>query len=200
MKQQGWDRRPIALTVWCCAFAGLHVFWALGGSVGLASSAGAELAARRPVAFVVFGLWGVAALLLAGAGLVRAVQRARPPWRRAGGWLIVSVGAVLLVRGVAVEILLLTDAGGVRTAVGPSQTRWSLVLWNPWFVLGGALFIGAGLRPSITRRRRSVRSVASVREAVREQDRDRNGTDDGDDRDNPHAVRLQDVVENHDIA
>jgi hypothetical protein len=46
------------------------------------------------------------------------------------------------VRGIALEVLLVTDIAGIRAAVGPLETRWSLILWNPWFVLGAALFIG----------------------------------------------------------
>jgi hypothetical protein len=50
------------------------------------------------------------------------------------GWL---GGAVLLARGLLLEVVLLTGAGGIPSAVGPLETRWSLILWNPWFVVGG---------------------------------------------------------------
>jgi hypothetical protein len=52
----------------------------------------------------------------------------------------------LLARGIVVELALAVNLGGVRDSVGSSQTRWSLALWNPWFVLGGALFMVGGLR------------------------------------------------------
>ncbi|WP_197285040.1 DUF3995 domain-containing protein [Sciscionella sediminilitoris] len=132
---------PAAL--WCLLFAALHLFWALGGALGLASSAGAELASRRPAWFVLGGLWGVAAVLLIGAWFCAGMVR----WRLSGipqrfvavlGWL---GGAVLLARGVLVELLLATDAAGLSTEVGAEQTRWSLVLWNPWFMLGGVLVL-----------------------------------------------------------
>ncbi|NKS56361.1 DUF3995 domain-containing protein [Rhodococcus hoagii] len=160
---RGRDWIAVGAIVWCCAFAALHVFWALGGSAGLASSAGAELAARRPTAFVVLGLWGVAALLLAAAVVVGVAVNAQLPTRlgRILGWLIGAGGLVMLARGVMVEILLITDAGGVRTAVGPEQTHWSLVLWNPWFVVGGLAFIWSGR--SVMRRWPSVRSARLVK-------------------------------------
>ncbi len=129
--------------LWCLLFAVLHLYWALGGTLGLASSAGAELASRRPSWFVLGGLWGVAVVLLIGAGFCAGMVR----WRLSGtlqravavlGWL---GGAVLLARGVLVELLLATDATGLATEVGAEQTRWSLFLWNPWFVLGGALVL-----------------------------------------------------------
>lgn len=135
-------RRPAATAaiVWCGLFAAVHVFWALGGSVGLASSAGARIAASRPLAFVLLGLWGVAAALLLGAVLIAWCTR-DVRWRRLGGVAIGVVGAALLARGVLVEVLLLADVGGVRQSVGADETRWSLLLWNPWFVLGGALWL-----------------------------------------------------------
>nr|WP_243867387.1 DUF3995 domain-containing protein [Actinophytocola oryzae] len=125
--------------VWCVLFAVLHIYWAAGGAVGLASSAGADLAAHRPPWFVLLGLWGVALLLLAGA----AFSVGTTCWRLTGrlrramvilGWL---GGIGLLARGLLLEVVLLTGAGGVASAVGPSQTQWSLILWNPWFALGG---------------------------------------------------------------
>lgn len=41
---------------WAAAFAVLHVYWALGGSAGLAGSAGEQLATERPGWFVAVGL------------------------------------------------------------------------------------------------------------------------------------------------
>jgi hypothetical protein len=128
--------------VWCLVFAALHVFWAVGGQTGLASSAGAELAARRPVSFVVFGLWGVAAILAAGALLAAwaAWGHPRTRWLRGLRILAVVVAAGLLLRGVLVEAALTANLGGVRQQVGPLETHWSLVLWNPWFIIGGICF------------------------------------------------------------
>ena len=128
--------------VWCCIFAALHVFWALGGSAGLASSAGTELAARRPVGFVLAGLWGVAALLLAGGALIYRAATADMSRRvhRVSAGVLGVAGTGLVLRGAGVEALLLADAG-IRSAVGPLETHWSLILWNPWFVIGGSLLI-----------------------------------------------------------
>lgn len=132
---------------WCIAFAGLHLYWALGGSTGLASSAGQDLASRRPATFVVFGLYGVALTLLAGAALIVLVSIPGPMHRRSAPTALVGViGIGLLMRGVALEILLATDVAGLRARVGPLEARWSQVLWNPWFALGGALFIATALQ------------------------------------------------------
>ena len=142
-----WRRLAASMAlVWCLAFAVLHLFWAAGGSLGLATSAGRDLATRRPTSFVVLGLYGVAVLCLLGAALVIAVMASRPSRRRRfATWLAIAVGAVPLFRGVALQVVLAAGIGDLRQQVGPSEAHWSLVLWNPWFVLGGALFLVVGV-------------------------------------------------------
>lgn len=130
-----------AACTWCALFAAVHVYWAVGGDAGLASSAGADLATRRPTAFVLLGLWGVALMLLTGAAFGVGLARWRPSGglRRAMailGWL---TGTALLARALLLELVLLTGTGDVASSVGPLETHWSLILWNPWFALGGLL-------------------------------------------------------------
>ncbi|MFJ5197033.1 DUF3995 domain-containing protein [Streptomyces sp. NPDC088394] len=125
---------------WAVAFAVLHFFWALGGSWGLSVSAG-PLAEERPGWFVTVGLWGVGLLCLVGGVLGWLLARPRPRDRagrmvRALGW---CACAVLLVRGISVEVLLIGTAGE-RLDVSPEQRLWTLLLWNPWFLVGGLVF------------------------------------------------------------
>jgi hypothetical protein len=131
-----------AATGWSVLFAALHLYWALGGTVGLVESSGSRLAADRPTWFVVVGLYGVALVLLAAAAL--GVALARGPLtgraRRFLPLLAAGVAAVLLVRSVGVEVLLLTDAGYGQGAISPAQRWWSLALWNPWFLMGAVAF------------------------------------------------------------
>ncbi len=116
-------------------------YWALGGSWGLSVSAG-PLAVERPGWFVVVGLWGVGMLCLVGGVLGWLLARPRP--RSLAGRAVKALGwcvcAVLLVRGIAVELLLLTATAGQETGVSPEQRLWTLVLWNPWFLVGGLVF------------------------------------------------------------
>lgn len=133
-------------SLWASLFALLHLFWALDGSWLLRSSAGAVLARDRPTWFVIVGLWGVALLLAAAVALGLTLARGRISGRAERLLALLSglVGACLLLRGLGVELLLLTDAGGIASNVGQGQTRLSLVLWNPWFVIGGLAFAAAG--------------------------------------------------------
>ncbi len=119
--------------MWCGLIACLHLFWALGGLIGLASSAGHDLAERRPVSFIIFGLFGVALCLLIGIAVIAITQSARIArrWRHAAAVLLAVVGVGVAIRGVALELLLATNAGGLRASVGPLETHWSLVLWSP---------------------------------------------------------------------
>ena len=150
---------------WASLFAALHFFWALGGSVGLATSAGRQLAEDRPGWFVAGGLWGVGSLLLVAAALALALAGAIVRGRRRlvlvlGG---AAVALLLLIRGIGVKVLLLSGALDGNTVLEPGQRHWTLMLWNPWFVAGGAAFglSTLGLRGRPTRDgRRWVRGRA----------------------------------------
>ena len=135
--------------LWCALFAGVHVYWGLGGAAGLAESAGVELASDRPGWFVGVGLWGVAGLLVVTA-IVLGVLAHRPAkddrlrGRRAAFRVVALAGVLLLVRGLLLELALPLDLGGLASAIGPEQTRWSVAVWNPWFIAGGMAFLIAG--------------------------------------------------------
>ena len=149
---------------WAGLFAVLHLFWAAGGALGLAESAGQELAAERPLWFVAAGLYGVALALVAAAGL--GVLLARSPLTGRAGPLLPLLGAgvaiLLLVRAVGIQALLLSDAGYGGGAVSPAQRWWTLLLWNPWFLFGGLLFglaAGAARRSLLAAGRRNYEEV-----------------------------------------
>ncbi|WKX72683.1 DUF3995 domain-containing protein [Streptomyces sp. XD-27] len=133
--------------MWAAAFAGLHFYWAVGGDVGLSVSAG-PLATERPLWFVVAGLWGVGALCLLGARLAWLLARSRLRGVPAlpARWLGWGVSALLLARGIGIEVLLLTDTTHLDASVSAEQRAWTLALWNPWFIAGGLAFGLATLR------------------------------------------------------
>ena len=119
----------------------LHLYWALGGTVGLAESAGRRLAEERPVEFVLGGLYCVAVALLVAAALGTALARVPVTGRRLLLPVLgAGVAAVLVLRAVAVHLVLLSDAGYGGGAISAAQRTWTLWVWNPWFLVGGCLF------------------------------------------------------------
>ncbi|MGX8909385.1 hypothetical protein ACR820_29855 [Streptomyces netropsis] len=58
-----------------------------------------------------------------------------------------GASALLLARGIGVEVLLLTTSTThLDSSVSASQRAWTLALWNPWFIAGGLAFGFAALR------------------------------------------------------
>ena len=154
-----WGYGPAA---WAGAFAALHLYWALGGSVGLPESAGVTLATERPAWFVLGALYGVAGALLVAAVLGVALARGTITGRRRLLPLLgTGVAALPVLRAVGIEILLLTDTGYGDGAVDADQRRWTLALWNPWFLAGGAAFGTAAL--AAHRAARSTPAAAAAR-------------------------------------
>ncbi|MDN3460502.1 DUF3995 domain-containing protein [Rhodococcus sp. APC 3903] len=139
-------------TGWALMFAAAHFYWALGGQVGLDVSAGPELAANRPSWFVAGGLCGVGLLLLAGAGVAMLLDGASSVLPRSvrGARLLVSAGtlaaAITLLRGVGLELLMITGVVQAGEGITEAQISWTWMVWNPWFVLGGTFFAAATLR------------------------------------------------------
>ena len=109
--------------------------------MGLDVSSGERLASERPAWFVAGGLWGVGFLCLIGAAVALGLRRRGVRGRR---WRLLQllgygISALLLVRGVLIEVLLLFGVSAVGE-VSAAQKFWTLAVWNPWFILGGVLF------------------------------------------------------------
>ena len=117
-----------AAAMWCGLFACLHLFWALGGSIGLASSAGHDLAERRPVSFVIFGLFGVALCLHLGIAVIAITQSARIArrWRHAAAVLLAVVGVGLAIRVWPWNYFSLRTPVGCGRALGPWRLTGAL--------------------------------------------------------------------------
>ena len=117
------------------------------GTAGLVSSAGRNWPPGGRSGSSSSGLWGVGLLLLVEAGLALKLTRRQASGRlrclvTVAGW---AVSLVLLLRGIGIEVLLLSGFYESNSAVTSSQVYWSLVLWNPWFILGGMAFALASL-------------------------------------------------------
>ena len=128
---------------WALIFALPSFYWAVGGTVGMSTIA------RDPDAisllnepFVVFGtgLLKVLSGMLALA-LVQPWERRFGHWLRRATW---AAGGFLVVYGAALQIqhgLMLARLVDTPDALGTTAARWHFWLWDPWWLLGGVLFL-----------------------------------------------------------
>ncbi len=138
------DGAAYAACAWAVVFAAASFYWAAGGTVG-ADTVGSVIT-RLPG--IVALLWVTGALKVIGAllalALVRPWGRVLPRWLLltlswAGGVGLTAYGAIpLVVNGLMVA--------GVLHVPGPvdwTLIRWHVFLWDPWWLLGGLLFVAA---------------------------------------------------------
>jgi hypothetical protein len=149
----------VAALVVGALFAGMSVYWGLGGS-RLVDTVGGGLAAQG------YARSAVAVVLVWGAAIVKTVASALPwvavtrspasAWRRplrALTWL----EAVILVTygGLLTAVGLLVQADVIRADADADQLalRWHAYLWDPWFLIWGLLVVAALLtsRPDASR-------------------------------------------------
>lgn len=126
---------------WAFLFAALSFFWAAGGRTGLHPLE--QQAASNNLAWIAINLG--AGVLKALAGLI-AVAIVRSWGPRSYRKFLVAVAWVL---GVGMSLYgglgLISDVLHVTGVINdPASWKWFflyLVLWDPWWVLGGALFV-----------------------------------------------------------
>ena len=129
-----------AACVWAVAFAAVHLYWVRGGTVGLPPGMSVfrnTLLLAIDIAAIPLCL--VAALLALALARVR-VRRLPRRLLRIAAW---GACAVLLVHSLPTivgDVMLLL---GLRTAALTPVDRFSMYLYEPWFMVGGLLFGGA---------------------------------------------------------
>ena len=144
---------------WAFIFAAMSCYWALAVMLGADQFPGVLAAARstgrvfeeqaraRDPQLIAL-LWVTGALKVVAGLIALAVVRAwdrRIPrgLRLVAAWL---VGGFVTLYAVANLIDHALMAAGVRhtpEGLGSTALRWHLVFWDPWWLLGGLLFLGA---------------------------------------------------------
>ena len=130
-----------AVCAWALGFAVVSFFWAAGGTLGVHTIAAQPEKLASPRALWIIGLMKLLPGLLALALVL--------PWGRVlphgvlrvvamtvGGLLILYGGANLVDHG-----LMAADVTHTPAVLGRTAVRWHLLLWDPWWVLGGLLMI-----------------------------------------------------------
>lgn len=136
-----------AACAWAFVFAALSFYWAIGGTVGIDTIGPAitkPVLAHDPIWVAL--IWGTGALkVIAGLvalALVCSWGRLVPRWLLLiAAWSACAVMA--LYEGAASWVqhgLMAAGAIGIPAGLGATALRWHLVLWDPWWLLGGVLF------------------------------------------------------------
>jgi hypothetical protein len=157
-----------AASAWAFAFAAMSLYWAAGGTFGVGTQADSirELAVTRPAWFVAT-LW-VTGVMKATAGLI-ALALVRP-WGRAIPPRMVVVAAwgtgvlLALYGGANLAVRAMMGLGVLSTpeSMRSAAARWHLLVWDPWWLLGGILFCAAAWTyPRYHRRRAGDRRAES---------------------------------------
>jgi hypothetical protein len=136
-----------AACIWALVFAAISFYWAAGGTAGSDTIGPAITNMAHDPAFIAV-LWGTGTLKLLGGFLALALVR---PWGRAlprrvlltaawgGGILISLYGAASWVQ----EGLMVVGVIRIPTGLGHTAAVWHVLLWDPWWLLGGTLFLSA---------------------------------------------------------
>jgi len=143
------DRHPStaarAAAAWAFVFAAMSFYWALGGRLSVGTQARSIREQIDDPGFVAV-LWVTGALKV-GAGvialaLVRPRGERRPP-RALSVVAGVLAAGLLLYGGLGWVQALLWQTGvqDVPASVGATAARWKLLFWEPFWVLGGVLFL-----------------------------------------------------------
>ena len=145
-----------AACVWALLFALMSFYWALGGQLGLNTlGAGIRALAHDPGFVAIVWLTGIAKVIggLFALTLVRPWAHWLPPiWKLALAWIggagLALYGGVNLI----VEWLVVVGVIQMNGLEVTEGIRWHAWLWDPWWLLGGVLFLLAAWRYRRSRR------------------------------------------------
>lgn len=150
-KTMGAGRWPVYAAIgWTVLFAGMSFYWAMGGMLGTRSLGGAiyEKALHPDPSFRLV-VWATGFVKLAGvlplAGLLAA--GIGPALRKGLSLLCVIAGVLMALYGSANVVTIALAAFGVLDFdLETYAIVWRLAFWEPFWVLGGILYVVAGRR------------------------------------------------------
>ncbi len=138
-------RAAYGAALWAFAFGALSFYWALGGTWLARTQSEQILLLSRERWFLAFvaatGLLKVAAGFVP-LSLVQPWGETFPRWLRR--WGSGAIGTVLLLYGganLAVRALMALGLLATPASMTTERATWHLILWDPFFVLGGSLFL-----------------------------------------------------------
>jgi hypothetical protein len=150
-----------AASAWAFLFAAVSVYWAAGGTAGIETQSASiqELGEQRDPWFVAV-LWGTGILKAAGGLLGLALVQ---PWGRLFPrrfLLIAAWGAGLGMAiygglGILVDAFRIVGVIPIPEAADLATVLWHILLWDPWWLLGGILFVAAARHSQRPARNRS---------------------------------------------
>lgn len=151
---------PARLTfAWCLIFAAMSVYWLAGGTIGVSTLANIiQEYVRTGDPNFILTTWVTVVLKITGGLLALAT------FQRWGQMiplrllltLLIAAGVLLTLYGVAgfvEKALMLSGVIDIPESMGRGPAWWYLVIWEPWWILGGVLFL---LTAHATRRKRSA--------------------------------------------
>jgi hypothetical protein len=127
--------------VWAILFAAASFYWAAGGSVGETTIAAMSIEpgwqTRCSCGALASSSWSP------GCWPWRSFGLGAGPIARSAAW-VVAAGLVLYGAMSFVDHLLMEVGARVTPrALGSTAVRWHLALWDPFWLLGGVLFVAA---------------------------------------------------------
>jgi Protein of unknown function (DUF3995) len=158
------QRRPTAKGLWLAqaacgaglAYAAVSVYWALGGTWLLDTVAGTlEQQGRTGNPGIILAVWAAAVLKVIGAIVplvavrVTSGQATIAGRRRQVRVLAWLEAAILTIYGLVLTVAgLLVQSGAIAPAASADRRAlaWHAYLWDPWFLLWGALVTAALVR------------------------------------------------------
>ncbi len=133
-------------SAWSFIFAALSIYWAAGGT-GLSGTIGKDLEslalAGDPVFLAILWISGLAKIFIGilALALVQAWGHRLPRWiLLTGGW---ATGLLITLYALANFVehgLMQSGVMTVPEGLGVIALRWHLLLWDPWWLVGGVLF------------------------------------------------------------